>query len=92
MNSLNLREVDPERRASVAQDAIVSSRKSHEREHRRQRALTYRDTLEALRFDCTLMVVCMGNILHGELLTEADFARVTRAMASINSLLDEATR
>ncbi|MDE2457060.1 MAG: hypothetical protein KGL43_26005 [Burkholderiales bacterium] len=90
--SPDLHEVEHERRAEVALDQIRAGKLQHQRESRRPKALTARDAIVALQFECTLIWTCAGNILNGEELTEADFERITLAMSRINAVIDEVAR
>jgi hypothetical protein len=80
----------PDRRAQCALDEVGSARRQWQRENRRPRALTARETLAAVQFEC-LLIWCYGkSLLGGHVPTEEDEARVTLAMRYINDLCDEA--
>lgn len=92
MSGLALHEVQPSRRADVARDAIVRSRAEHDREHRRPRALTAREALQALQFEALLVAVVAGNLRSGADLTDDDWRRFDIALQRIQTIAEEATR
>jgi hypothetical protein len=89
MTALDLREVDPGRRAAVAVDQIVSERQRHQREHRRSAALTAREALAALQFEALLVWSAAHSLANGIDLTDGDRARLTTAMQWISTICDE---
>lgn len=87
--ALHLADVEPERRASVALDGVTSARRQWQREHRRPSALTAREALAAVQFECLLIWVAIGNFINGVELTTEDFERLTLAMRRIDALVGE---
>lgn len=87
--SLDLHEVDAERRASVALDGITSARKQWARQNRRPAALTAREALAAVQFDALLIWTAIANIRAGAELNADDWERVTLAMQHINTIVGE---
>lgn len=87
--SLELQDVDPERRAAIALDAITSARQRFGREHRRPSALTAREALAALQFEALLVWTTAANIRNGVELSDEDMARLTTAMRRIDLICDE---
>lgn len=92
MDGMDLQDVPLHRRAAVAEDAITNGHRQHDREHRRPRALTARDALAALHFECLVLWTAWANLLHGVELTEADHERIRVAMSRIEHITDEALR
>lgn len=90
MSTLNLAEVEPARRAAVAQDAIHASHQQWRREHRRPKALTAREALTALQFEALIVWTAAGNVRNGVELTEEDFARLTTSVRWIEIIAREA--
>ena len=86
--TLDLREVAPELRASVAADAVIAAHHRW-REHRRPAALTAREALAAVRFEVLLVWTCAANIRAGVELADEDFARLTLACSRIEALCEE---
>lgn len=89
MSPINLSEVDPGRRAAVAQDAIHASRQQWDREHRRPKALTAREALAALQFEALLIWTAAHNLAAGIDLSEDDLTRLTVAMSRIDAISEE---
>jgi hypothetical protein len=89
MNALALHEVDVARRAAVAEDAISTSRRQWQREHRRPPALTAREALAALQFEALLAWTAAHNIVNGVELAEDDLDRLTVAMNRIDAIAGE---
>ena len=69
---MNLAQVDPQRRVSVAEDAITAADAAHQRQCRRPPVLSARDALTALQFEALLVSVAACNVISGEELTEDD--------------------
>lgn len=90
MSTLELQDVDPARRAEVAQDAITVAHRQWSRENRRPKALTAREALTVLRFEALLVGVAAANILSGEELTDGDFERLALAVRRIDTISSEA--
>lgn len=90
MSGVTLRDVEPARRAEVAQDAIHAMRRQWERENRRPKALTAREALAALQFEALLVWTAAANVINGEDLSEEDFARLTTACKRIDAISSEA--
>ena len=84
-----LREIEPQRRPSVAHDAIVAANRAHQREHRRPSALTARDGLIALEFESLLVWTAAQNIVAGVVLTDDDLDRLTTACRWIAAIRSE---
>ncbi|MDE2565332.1 MAG: hypothetical protein KGL50_06075 [Burkholderiales bacterium] len=84
-----LHEVDAERRASVAEDVIIAARHQHLREHRRPPALTAREALAALQFECLVVWTAAANIRAGTELGDEDFDRLTIAARRIDAIVGE---
>ncbi len=89
MSALNLAEVDPGRRAAVAQDAIHAARQLWSREHRRPKALTAREALAALQFEALIVWTAAHNLAAGVDLSEDDLSRLTVAMRRIDAISEE---
>jgi hypothetical protein len=87
---IDLQDVDLERRASCALDEVHGARQQWSRENRRPRALSAREALAALQFECTLVWAYGKTLLIGQAVSPDDELRVTIAMARINELCDEA--
>lgn len=85
MNSF-IEEVDAERRAECAQDAIRRSQREHAAAHRRPAALTAREALAALSFETLVVWVAAGNLANGVELSDEDRARLTLAVKRIDAL------
>jgi hypothetical protein len=90
--SANFDDVPPERRAAVAQDIITGQRQQHARKHRRPSAMTARELLAAMHYECLLLWTAWANIRAGVALTERDDERITIAMARIDYLNSEVAR
>ena len=89
MNTLNLADVEPARRAAVAQDAIHASRQQWSREHRRPTALSAREALVALQFEVLLVWTAAHNLAAGNDLSEDDLLRLSVACKRIDAIADE---
>ena len=89
MSALNLSEVEPSRRAAVAQDAIYASRQQWDREHRRPKALTAREALMALQFEALFVWTAAHNLAAGNDLSEDDLLRLTVACKRIDAIAEE---
>lgn len=87
--SLDLHDVDTERRAAVALDAITSARQQWGRQQRRPPALSAREALAALQFEALLVWTAAANIRNGVELTDEDMARLTTACRWIDTICDE---
>jgi hypothetical protein len=87
---MNAVEVEPARRAACAIDEVTSQRSRWHRQNRRPRALTAREALAALHFECLLVWAYGKSLLTGHTPTQDDEDRVTLAMQRINELADEA--
>jgi len=86
---LNLHDVPAQRRASVALDAITTARSTYARQHRRPAALSAREALAAVQFECLLIWTCMANWRAGLDLTDEDFDRITVAQNRIDAVCAE---
>jgi len=89
MTALDLQEVPTQRRASVALDAIATARSTHARTHRRPAALTAREALAAVQFECLLIWTAIANWRAGLDLTDEDFGRITVAQNRIDAICTE---
>lgn len=85
----NFHQVAPGRRAAVALDTITASRQDWQRTQRRPRALTAREALAAVQFECLLLWTAMANARAGIALSDAEFDRLTVAMSRIDAICDE---
>ena len=90
--SVDLGEVDAERRAAVAMDAVVASRRQWQRDQRRPSALTPREALAALQFEALLVAVAAANVRGGGVLTDEDFERLALSIRWIDSICAEVLR
>ena len=88
--SLDLRDVEPGRRAAAAEDVIAASRAQWQRDHRRPSALTAREALAALQFEGLVIWTAMANARAGIALSDAEFERLTVAMRRIDAICAEA--
>jgi hypothetical protein len=89
MTGLALHEVEPARRAAVAEDLIGTSRRQWQREHRRPPALTAREALAALQFETLVIWTAAHNIVNGVELADDDLERLTVAMNRIDAIAGE---
>ena len=89
MSPLDIHDVPAQRRAGVAMDAITTARSTHARQHRRPAALTAREALEAVRFECLLLWTAWANLRAGFELTDDDHDRIGVAMARIEVICGE---
>jgi hypothetical protein len=85
-------EVDAERRAAVALDEIRASHRQFDRAQRRPSAISARDALAAVHFECLVLWTAWANLLNGEELSLEDHERVSVAMARILAVYEEAGR
>jgi hypothetical protein len=88
--SLDLHELPPERRASVALDAITTARSQWSREHRRPKALSKGEALAALLFEAGFIWTVAGNLRNGVTLTDTDFERLTLSCRWLDIICGEA--
>jgi hypothetical protein len=89
MSALNLAEIEPARRAAVAQDAIHAARQQWSREHRRPKALTAREALLALQFEALFVWQAAHTLAAGNALSGDDLSRLTVACKRIDSISEE---
>ncbi len=89
---MTVAEVEPQRRASVALDQITAARQQWQREQRRPRAMSAREALEAITFECEVVWTAAANLRAGVELTPEDFDRLTTSMKLIHEIGAEATR
>jgi hypothetical protein len=87
--SVALHEVEPVRHADCALDVIRKERAEWQREHRRPAALTAREALAAVRFECLLVWSYGKFVLAGNTPTHEDETRVNTALANIDEICDE---
>jgi hypothetical protein len=92
MTALDLDDVDPQRRAAVALDAVTSAQRKWDQEHRRPAALTPREALAALRYEALFVGVVAANVREGVQLTEIDYARLSTACRWIEIICGEVHR
>ena len=85
----DLQGIDPARRSGVALDAITAAKRQYQRAHRRPPALTAREALHAMQFECLVLWVLMKNIRAGVALSEEDHERANVAMSRVNALTEE---
>jgi hypothetical protein len=86
---VDLQDVEPERRADVAIDAITVERRRWQRENRRPGALSAREALAALEFEALLVWTAAQNLATGMELDDADRGRLQLAMRRIDSIVGE---
>ena len=91
MDALDLQDMPTQRRASVAMDAIATSRSTYARTHRRPAALTAREALAALQFEALFVAVAAGNVRNGVVLEDEDFNRLALAIRTIDTITGEVT-
>lgn len=87
---MNLADVEPERRADVALDEVLSAVSAWDRRIRRPAALTPREALVALEFEALFVCVAASNLAAGFDLTDEDRERLRLAYARIDRLMREA--
>lgn len=83
-------DVDPDRRAAVAIDKIVNEQKRWAVKNRRPAALTAREALVAIQFECLVIWTAGANIRAGVELSDEDMERVSLAIQRIDTIVDEA--
>jgi hypothetical protein len=88
--SLDLRDVDPERRASVAEDHLTAAIRAWKFDQRRPPALTAREALAALQFEALLVWTAAHNTAAGMALSDSDLARLTLSARWIERIAREA--
>lgn len=86
---MNLRQVDPDRRAAVAIDHITTDRKRWAMTNRRPSALSAREALVAVQFECLVIWTAAQNLREGVPLTDEDMARLNVAQQRIDAIVDE---
>lgn len=86
---LALQEIEPQRRALVAEDAIARSRREWQREHRRPAALTPREALAALRFEAVVLLLVASDLRNGKQPSEDDWSRFMLAISRISVIAEE---
>jgi hypothetical protein len=84
-----MHEVEPERRAAVALDDINAARRQWQQQNRRPSALTAREALAAMKFECLVVWVAAANLAAGIVLTDADRERLSLAARRIDAIADE---
>lgn len=82
-------DLEPDRRAAVAIDRITRAELDHQRKSRRPSALTAREALAAVHFECLLVTICASNIAQGIELTDKDYERLLLAAARIERIATE---
>lgn len=86
---IDLTDLPVDRRASVALDAITTSRQQWNRQHRRPPAMTAREAVAAMWFESLLIWTAGANVRAGVDLTDADFDRIGLAMQRIEAIREE---
>lgn len=81
--------IEPQRLADCVLDELRAERRRPPRDDR-QRGISLRDAVTALRFEFTLVAVAAGNIAAGVALSDDDRARLMIAGLRIEAVLDEA--
>lgn len=89
---MDLRDVEPGRRAGVALDAITTARRLHQREQRRPRALSATEALLAVEFEALLVAVEAARLASGQEISEADRERLAIASERIHCIVGEVVR
>ena len=87
---LALREVEPDRRALVALDAVTSRRRAWQCDNRRPASLTAREALESVQFEALLLWTAWANVLDGVELTDDDHERIAIAGQRIQAVYEAA--
>ena len=87
---MNLADVDPERRAAVAIDHITTEWQRWALKNRRPAALSAREALVAVQFECLVVWTAAQNIVNGTELTPEDMERLLLAQRRIDAIVDEA--
>ena len=82
--------IEPERRAACVLDEVGAARRSWERTNRRSRALSAREAIAAIQFECLLVWAYGKSLLTGHTPSDDDEARVSIAMRRITEITDEA--
>jgi hypothetical protein len=85
-----MHDVEPHRRADVAMDTVTAQRRQWSRDNHRPRALSAREALAAVHFECLLIWVYGGNLLAGLEQKPEDRERISIALRRIEELTDEA--
>lgn len=89
MTNQHLDEVDPDRRAEVVIDNIVVARQRWAVKNRRPPALTAREALIGVQFECLVIWTACANARNGVPLSDEDFERLTLAQRRIDTIVDE---
>lgn len=82
-------DLHPGRRSAVAIDKITRAELDYQRTNRRPSALTAREALAAMKFECLLVTICASNIALGIELTEDDYQRLLLAATRIERIATE---
>jgi hypothetical protein len=90
VSRLDLHDVEPERRAGVAEDHARAIRRQWQRDHRQPPTLTPREALAALRYEALHVWVAAHNVARGVVLSDVDLARLTVAARWIERIAQEA--
>lgn len=88
--NLDLQSVDPDRRAEVALDHIKRDRQRWAVKNRRPAALSAREALVAIQFECLVVWTAAQNLRTGVELTAEDMERLNVAQRRIDAIVDEA--
>jgi hypothetical protein len=90
MSGLDLRDVEPERRAAVAEDHAIAMRRRWQRDNRQPPTLTPREALAALKCEAWFVWTAAHNSARGVVLSDVDLARLTLAARFIYRIASEA--
>lgn len=89
--SVDLQSVDPDRRAEVALDHVRIERQRWAVSNRRPAALSAREALVAVHFECLVIWTAAQNLRQGVELTDEDMDRLSLAQRRIDAIVDEVT-
>lgn len=88
---MNFADIEPQRRAECAIDAITISEIDHGRQHRRPSVVTAREALVCLQFEAFFVCVAAQNIANGISLSAEDLQRLALAARRIETIASEVT-
>jgi hypothetical protein len=83
--------IEPDRLAECVIDTLKSERRRPPRDGR-QRGISAREALIALKFEATFVWVCAANLRAGTELVDDDFDRLVVACQRIDTIVEEAAR
>lgn len=84
--------IEPGRWASSTIDGITRADIDWQRKNRRPPTLSAREALAAMQYECLLVAVAAGNLVHGVELTEQDYQRLLLAASRIERIAGEVNR